>query len=70
VAPEEHPVFLTMKPLAPKAYQEKTMQIMFETFNVPACKTEKTFTLAIYSSGRTTGLVVECGYDSNLIIVH
>ena len=36
VAPEEHPVLISETPLNPAKSKEKTMEIMFEMFTVPA----------------------------------
>eukprot|EP00483_Globobulimina_turgida_P002415 UN02418 len=36
-------------------------QIMFETFNVPAMYVSIQAVLSLYSSGRTTGIVLDCG---------
>ncbi|KAJ6250520.1 actin [Anaeramoeba flamelloides] len=62
VAPEQHPILLTQTPLNPKANREKMTEIMFETFKVPAAHLGNTSTLALYASGRTTGMMVEFGY--------
>ncbi|XP_067834937.1 actin-like [Heptranchias perlo] len=61
VAPAEHPVLLTEAPLNPKANREKMTQMMFENFSLPAFYVAVPGLLSIYASGRTTGLVLDCG---------
>ncbi|KAK3814148.1 MAG: actin family [Benniella sp.] len=58
---EEHPVLLTEAPLNPMRNRELAAQIFFETFNVPALFTSIQAVLSLYSSGRTTGVVLDSG---------
>ena len=59
--PEEHPVLITEPPNNPRRTREKTAEIFFETFNVPAAFFSLQAVLSLYATGRTTGLVLDCG---------
>jgi actin-related protein len=61
VASHERPVLVTEAPLNPKVNREKLVQIMFETFNVPAAYVGIQAVLALYATGRTTGIVLDSG---------
>jgi actin-related protein len=61
VSPEDHAVFLTESPKNSKPSKEKMTEIMFETFNVPAMHVANKNVLSLYSSGRTTGTVLNSG---------
>lgn len=61
IDPQEHPVLLTEAPLNPKANRERMTQIMFESFNIPAFYVAIQAVLSLYSSGRTSGIVIDSG---------
>jgi len=61
VSPEEHPILMTEASLNPKQNREKMTQIMFESFNVPCLFVNVQAVLALYSSGRTSGVVLDSG---------
>ena len=61
VAPEEHPVLITEAPLTPLKNREMIAQIMFEQFSVPHLYISVQGVCSLYASGRTTGVVVDCG---------
>jgi centractin len=58
---EEHPVLLTEAALNPRRTREKAAEIYFETFNCPALFMSAQPLLALYASGRTTGVVLDVG---------
>ncbi|KAJ4461251.1 putative Actin; cytoskeletal 1A [Paratrimastix pyriformis] len=64
VAVDEHPVLISEPPLNPKECREHTAQIMFETFHAPALYMQQQAVLALYASGRTTGIVVDSGEEA------
>jgi len=61
VSPEEHPVLLTEAPLNPKKNRERMAEIMFENFKTPGMYVAIQAVLSLYSSGRTTGIVLDIG---------
>ncbi|KAG6462127.1 alpha-centractin [Manduca sexta] len=58
---EEHPVLLTEAPLNPRRNREKSAEVFFETFNVPALFLSMQAVLSLYATGRTTGVVLDSG---------
>jgi actin len=61
VAPEEQAVFTTDAMYGPKPNRERTVQIFFEKFQVPAFHIAIQAVLSLFSTGNLDGLVVECG---------
>ena len=61
IQPEEHAVMLTEGPNWRNENREKMTQIMFEKFDVPAIYVAQQSVLALYASGRTTGLIINSG---------
>merc|ERR1719333_1294463 len=54
-------VLLTEAPMNPRENRERMTQIMFETFNARGFYVAIQAVLSLYASGRTTGVVVDCG---------
>ncbi|KAI3651948.1 hypothetical protein MP228_003251 [Amoeboaphelidium protococcarum] len=58
---EDHPLLITEAPLNPRRNRDLMAQVLFETFNVPALYVSLQAVLALYASGRTTGVVLDIG---------
>jgi actin-related protein len=63
VSPEEHPVLLSESPLNPPDKRERMAQLLFETFNVPACHLAVDAMLGLLCSGHTQGIAVDLGHS-------
>ncbi|CAL1545021.1 unnamed protein product [Lymnaea stagnalis] len=61
IDPRTTPVMMTETHNNPRTNREKTAQILFETFQVPAFFMASQPVLSLYNSGRTTGAVVDIG---------
>ncbi|KAJ6229298.1 actin-7-related [Anaeramoeba flamelloides] len=68
VDPEEHPVILTEAPLTPRHIRETMTQIMLETFSVGKINIQISSVLALYACNKTTGVVVDMGFDQTFVV--
>ncbi|XP_072464725.1 actin-5-like [Notamacropus eugenii] len=59
--PEQRPVLLTEAPLNPPENRVKMAEIFFETFQVPALYVALQGLMALYATGKNTGIVLDCG---------
>lgn len=67
--PSDQPVLLTEAPRNPKKNREDMIEIFFETFEVPAFYVFTQAVLALYASGRTTGVVMDSGDGVTHVVV-
>ncbi|XP_078242978.1 uncharacterized protein LOC110086817 isoform X1 [Pogona vitticeps] len=65
---QERPVLLMEAPMNPMPKREKMTEIMFEHFQVPAMFVGLQALMALYASGRTTGLVLDSGDGVTLTV--
>mmetsp|Transcript_14429 Transcript_14429/g.15101 ORF Transcript_14429/g.15101 Transcript_14429/m.15101 type:complete len:391 (+) Transcript_14429:27-1199(+) len=54
-------VLITEAPHAPHTDRLKWAEVLFESYRVPSIYIANSATLSLFASGRTTGVVVECG---------
>lgn len=61
IAPEEYSVLLTEVPFSNEKNREKMAEIILETFNMQSIYIAMQTPLALYSTSRVTGMVIESG---------
>ncbi|KAM7538490.1 hypothetical protein Aperf_G00000077195 [Anoplocephala perfoliata] len=61
VLPEDQACLLTEPPRNPKSNREKMCEVIFEKFNVPGLYIAIQAVMSLYSSGKTTGAVLDIG---------
>jgi actin-related protein len=61
--PEDHSVLLSDCVQSQKLHRELTAQIMFESLGVQGLFLAPSTLLSLYSSGKISGVVVECGHE-------
>ncbi|KAI5614967.1 actin-like, partial [Silurus asotus] len=61
VCSEDHPVLLTEGVMTTQENRQRSIQLLFECFNVPLAYVAMQPVLALYTSGRTTGVVFDSG---------
>merc|ERR1719499_450259 len=62
VQSSDHPVLLTEAPMNPKNNRNHMIEQFFDKFHVPAVFVAEQAILALYASGRTTGVVLDSGH--------
>jgi actin-related protein len=62
VCPDEIYAVVTESPMNPTKYREKSIEILFELFNLEGAYLASKSLLSLYATGRTTGCVVDSGY--------
>ena len=68
IDPSEHPVLLTEAPFNPKKNRERMLEIMMETYQVPAFYVAIQAVLSLYVSGMTTGKLSINGVNNHLLL--
>ncbi|XP_072924758.1 uncharacterized protein [Hemitrygon akajei] len=58
---QEHPIVMTEPTNNPQRNREKTVEILFEAFQVPSLLLGIQAVLALYSTGKVTGTVIDSG---------
>ncbi|XP_048232891.1 actin-related protein 4 isoform X2 [Ricinus communis] len=67
IDPKEHPMLLAEPSFNSQQQRERTAELMFEKYNVPALFLAKNAVLTSFASGRPTSLVVDSGGGSTTV---
>jgi actin-related protein len=65
---KSHPVIVTEAPFASYKNREEMAEILFEKLGVGSLYITNTSTLALYANGKTTGVVVDIGYQTTSFV--
>ena len=60
---KEQPVLVTEPPFSPLKNRELLARVLFGEYQIPALFVANTSALALYASGKVTGVVVELGHS-------
>ena len=66
LATEEHPMMLAEPSHNTNSVRENMVELMFETYNVPAVFLAKNAVLSSFAMGRQTSLVVDMGHEATV----
>ncbi|KAH9722602.1 actin-related protein 4 [Citrus sinensis] len=67
IDPKEHPMLLAEPSSNTQQQRERTAELIFEKYNVPALFLAKNAVLTSFALGRATSLVVDCGGGSTTV---
>lgn len=67
IDPKEHPMLLAEPSTNTQQHREKTVELMFEKYRIPALFLAKNAVLTSFATGRATSLVVDCGGGSTTV---
>ena len=66
-SPEQHPLLLVERSYNPPPIRQQVLEILMEDIGVPAAFLARDATMACYACGRTTGTVVDMGYNGTVV---
>ena len=68
ICPDEVFAVFTESPTNPAKYRERTLETLFELFNFEGVYLASKSLLSLYSTGRTSGCVIDSGYGSSYTV--